>query len=47
MRYVITCTFLKKRKLLQVQLMKQKEIVRGKKLTDAGVFPIRLQHGEL
>ena len=41
-RHVITVTYFKKRKYLEVRLNKAKEFVRGKSLTQQGVFPLKL-----
>jgi len=41
-RQVISVTYFKKRKYLEVRLNKAKEGVRGKKLTQDGVFPLKL-----
>ena len=46
-RYVVVVSHNKKRKLLELQLNKRKEFVRGKKLTDPGVFPLVLEDGDL
>ena len=42
-RHVVAVTHLKKRKYLEVKLYKKKEILRGKKLSAPGTFPIKLQ----
>jgi len=41
-RHVISVTYYKIRKFLEVRLNKTKEFVRRKKLTDQGVFPLKL-----
>ena len=41
-RHVISVTYFKKRKYLEVRLNKTKEVVRGKKLTQREVCPIKL-----
>ena len=39
-RYVITATYIKKRKLLELRHGKKTEIFRGKHLSDSGLFPV-------
>ena len=45
-RHVVTATYHLKRKLLELRCKKKKEFVRGKKLTQAGVFPLKMQDDE-
>ena len=46
-RYVITVTYQKKRKMIELRFNKRKEVARNKKLTQPGVFPMKLQDDEL
>ena len=45
--YVITATYHKKRKCIEFRHGKKKEIFRGKRLTDPGLFPMKMQDDEL
>ena len=40
---MVTITYLKKRKYLEVRLEKKKECLKNKNLSSPGIFPIRLQ----
>ena len=46
-RHVVSVSYLKKRKLLELHFRKKKEISKGKNLSQAGVFPLRLQDDDL
>ena len=46
-RYVITASYNKKRKLIELRCGKKKEVFRGKHLTDPTLFPLKMQDDEL
>ena len=46
-RYVITASYNRKRKLIELRCGKKKESFRNKHLTDPGLFPLKMQDDEM